>query len=422
MNVRRKSLLIIGLGLAIREAFSFWTGHPFDFELWVRTGFWVAHGVSPYGVLGPVPGLTFAYPYSTTAESTIGYLPFWPLILGALYQVYTVVGGGDRFVYYFLLKQPEIIGDILLGFFISRAVRVVRPQLEVQALALWVLSPFTIIISGVWGMFDSLAMLPVIMALDARTESGRSFLEGVAILVKSIPVIFALPFAFSTKRPVRNLAIAVLLPLLASALIILVARWPLNTALDTLQSTITKGGQSISGVGIIYYLYEFKLIGPIPPDLMKFTGYLWVPAELIVALLGYRWYGFATRKGLVQSLLLCAIAFMLFKGQVNEQYGVYILALALVDLSWNPARKWLYVGLTASDMGFLLINNVFLVRFTSPIYPDWSYTEGMLSKMLGPWSLNLEFASTLAFVALNIIYFVMIYMARGRPVTDASIG
>ena len=47
--IKTRDLLIVGL--LIREAFSFWTGHPFDFELWVRTGFWVTHGLSPYGVL-----------------------------------------------------------------------------------------------------------------------------------------------------------------------------------------------------------------------------------------------------------------------------------------------------------------------------------------------------------------------------------
>ncbi|MDA4131859.1 MAG: hypothetical protein OK454_01860, partial [Thaumarchaeota archaeon] len=188
-----KPVIVILVGLLVREAFSFWTGHPFDFELWVRTGYWVAHGVSPYGVLGPVPGLTFAYPFSPNGESTIGYLTFWPLLLGAIYQLYAAVGGGDRFVYYFLLKQPTIIGDVLLGYCISRCVKSVRPELANKVLAMWLLSPFTIIISGVWGMFDSLAMLPVIVALDTRKEATRSALEGLAIWVKSVPLIFALP-------------------------------------------------------------------------------------------------------------------------------------------------------------------------------------------------------------------------------------
>src|SRR5206468_12504221 len=36
------------LGLLVREAFSFWTGHPYDFELWIRNGYFVSQGATPY--------------------------------------------------------------------------------------------------------------------------------------------------------------------------------------------------------------------------------------------------------------------------------------------------------------------------------------------------------------------------------------
>ncbi|MDA4136625.1 MAG: hypothetical protein OK449_06485 [Thaumarchaeota archaeon] len=415
-----KPVIVILVGLLVREAFSFWTGHPFDFELWVRTGYWVAHGVSPYGVLGPVPGLTFAYPFSPNGESTIGYLTFWPLLLGAIYQLYAAVGGGDRFVYYFLLKQPTIIGDVLLGYCISRCVKSVRPELANKVLAMWLLSPFTIIISGVWGMFDSLAMLPVIVALDTRKEATRSALEGLAIWVKSVPLIFALPIAFSGEKKVRNLAIAILIPAVATLATILILGWSFGIAFATLESTVTKGGQSLSAMGLFFYLIEFNAIGQISPHWMAVIGYVWVPAEAAAVYFGYRWHGFSTKRGLVQSLLLCTITFMLFKAQVNEQYGIYILALALVDLSWNPSRKWLYVSLTAADMAFLLVNNVFLVRFTSPVYPDWSVTETMLARMMGQWTLGIELASSMTFAALNVVYFVMIYRSRGKRLPDAA--
>jgi hypothetical protein len=411
-TARARFGLILMAGIAVREAFSYWTGHPFDFELWVRTGFWVAHGVSPYGVLGPVPGLSFSFIFSQSGESTVGYLPFWPLLLGGIYDLYALIGGGDRFVYYFLLKQPEIAGDILLGYFISRCVKAVRPDFANKALALWLMSPFTIVVSGVWGMFDSLAMLPVVMALDAKNQSKSAFLEGLAIWIKSVPLIFAVPIAFSGRNKLSNLLLVLLLPAVASIGVILILGWPIDTAFSTLQSTVTKGGQSLSAVGFAYYLIQFNIVGSVSSMALHLIGYLWIPAELAVIYIGFRWYGYTTRRGLVQSLLLCTITFVLFKAQVNEQYGVYVLALALVDLSWNPSRKWLYVAITAADMVILLVNNVFLVRFLSPVYPDWSSTETMLSKMMGPWTLRLEFASSLAFVALNVVYFVLIYKSR----------
>jgi hypothetical protein len=409
---RLRSAIILAAGIAVREAFSFWTGHPFDFELWVRTGYWVAHGISPYGVLGPVPGLTFSFVFSSSAESTIGYLPFWPLLLGGIYQLYALVGGGDKFVYYFLLKQPTIVGDVLLGFAISRFVRNYRPKFANKVLALWLFSPFTIILSGIWGMFDSIAMVPVVLALSVKRETARSALEGLAVWIKSIPLVLAVPIAFSGRNGLRNIVISLFLPVAASIAVILLAGWPLATAFATLQSTASKGGQSLSAVGVVYYLIQLNLVGNFSPLDMKAIGYIWVPAVLAATYLGYRWHGFTTEKGLVQSLLLCTIAFLLFKAQVNEQYAIYVLALALVDLSWNPSRKWLYLLITAADMVFLLVNNALLVRFTSPVYPDWGYTEAMLDRAMGQWKTNLELASALVFVALNVSYFVVIYRSR----------
>ena len=85
------------IGLLIREIFSFWTGHPFDFELWVRLGCAMVHGGDPYGSLPPVLGLSFANVYSSQNSATIGYLPFWPILTGLLYIVYSKVGFGNRF-------------------------------------------------------------------------------------------------------------------------------------------------------------------------------------------------------------------------------------------------------------------------------------------------------------------------------------
>src|SRR5579864_8159844 len=78
---------ILALGIIVREAFSFWTGHPFDFEIWVRTGYWVVRGLSPYAPLPFAPGASFANDFGNGNNAAIGYLPFWPLLLGAIYEL-----------------------------------------------------------------------------------------------------------------------------------------------------------------------------------------------------------------------------------------------------------------------------------------------------------------------------------------------
>src|SRR5439155_1400849 len=70
--------------------------------------------------LPPVPGLSFAF--LNQRLGGVGYLPLWPLIVAGLYRVYAALPGGSRFVLYFLLKQPPILADVLLGYCIQRSI------------------------------------------------------------------------------------------------------------------------------------------------------------------------------------------------------------------------------------------------------------------------------------------------------------
>ena len=406
---------VMVIGLLVREAFSFWTGHPFDFELWVRTGYWVAHGVSPYGVLQSAPGLSFADIYNRLGESTVGYLPFWPLLLAGIYKLYLIVGFGNRFVYYFLIKQPLIIGDLLLGYAIFSYVRTKRPEASPYLLSLWVLSPFTIIVSSVWGMFDSLAMLFVVSALAARWGTTRAAQEGIAIWIKSIPLVYAIPFALSTKKWLRNVIIAIGIPAVGSVATILALGWPIDTAFATLASTVTKGGQSLSVLGASFYTQTLNYPSW-PESVLSVLAYVWIPAVIVATALAYRWFGFTTERGLVQSLLLCTIAFMLFKAQVNEQYAIYLLALALVDIGiWNPRRRWLYLAITGVIMVYLAVNNPELARFASPAFPQALSVDGNLVVAWGNARFVVLFACSIVFAALNAAYAILLFRDRRTP-------
>jgi hypothetical protein len=50
-------LLLLGAGLAIRETFASFTGHPFDFELWLRLGYYTSLGHDPYTATDQISGL-----------------------------------------------------------------------------------------------------------------------------------------------------------------------------------------------------------------------------------------------------------------------------------------------------------------------------------------------------------------------------
>ena len=143
---------------------------------------------------------------------------------------------------------------------------------------------------------------------------------------------------------------------------------------------------------------------------------MWIPAVIVATALAYRWFGFTTERGLVQSLLLCTIAFMLFKAQVNEQYAIYLLALALVDIGiWNPRRRWLYLAITGVVMVYLAVNNPELARFASPAFPQALSVDGNLVVAWGNARFVVLFACSIVFAALNAAYAILLFRDRRTP-------
>jgi len=416
--VRVRTLLI--LGIAVREAFSFWTGHPFDFEIWVRTGYWVVRGLSPYAPLPFAPSVSFANDFGGVFHAAIGYLPFWPLLLGVIYELYSGVGFGDRFVYYFLLKQPVIFADVLLAFLLFLYVKRQNPDLAPKVLTLWLFSPITIIISAIWGTFDSMSMLLVMMALLAPAGRARSAWDGVAAFVKSIPVIFVLPLSYSRQSSWVNFVIALAVPVLLTAVIIYIAGWPVTgqqyTVITTLANTLQEYGFPLSLWGTWVFLNIMNVISNSTfQSVIGWGVFLWIPAVMAASLVASRWFGSETQRGLVQSLLFITLTFLLVRGQVNEQYSIYLLALLLIDAAlWNPQRMRLFYAVSGVVLAAIVTNNILLIRFVTPIYPNALQIETNLIASVNELRNVLLYIEGLAFSGLNIWYLAALVKER-RP-------
>jgi hypothetical protein len=416
--MRVRTILI--LGVVVREAFSFWTGHPFDFEIWVRTGYWVVRGFSPYAPLPFAPGVSFANDFGNGNNAAIGYLPFWPLLLGAIYELYLGVGSGNRFVYYFLVKQPIIFADVLFAFLLFVYVRRENPDMAPKVLVLWLFSPVTIIISSIWGTFDSMAMVGVMMALLAPAGRARSAWDGIATFVKSIPVIFILPLSYSRENRWVNFAIALGIPVLSTAVIVFLAGWPVigqhYTVLTTLENTLQVYGFPLSLWGTWVFLNTVNVISNSTfQSVLSWGVFLWIPAVLVASLAARRWFGFGTDRSVVQSLLVITLTFLLVRGQVNEQYSIYLLGLLLIDASlWSPKRMRLFYVVSAVVIAAIVTNNVLLIRFLSPVYPNALQVEANLIASTGQLRNFLLYIEGLAFSGLNIWYLAALIKER-RP-------
>ena len=379
--------------------------------------------MSPYNGLPAAPGLSFASDFGYGAQPAIGYLPFWPLLLAAIYRLFSVVGSGDRFVYYFMLKQPIIFADVLLAFLLFLYVKRRNPTLAPKVMALWLFSPFTIIVSSMWGTFDSMAMLFVVLALVAPEGRARAVWEAIAIVVKSIPLIFILPLSYSREKRVLNFVVALGIPVLFTVAVVSLMGWPwfrqagaIGAVEPTLQNTLRVSSFPLSLWGTLYFLNSLNVITySTLHGIVVWGGWFWIPAVVIASVLARRWFGFGTDRSVVQSLLVILLTFLLIRGQVNEQYALYLLALLLVDAAlWSPQRMRLFYAVSLVIIAETVTNNFLLIRFISPVYPNALQLEAHLISLTGLLRNVGLYIEGITFCALNIWYLADLIKER-RP-------
>ncbi len=417
--MRVRTLLL--LGLAAREVFSFWTGHPYDFELWVRTGYWVARGGNPYGFVNPAPGVSFVDNIAAGGNPTIAYLPFWPLLLAAIYSFYALLGSPSPLLYYFLIKQPIILCDILLAYLLYRYLERRGSAKSRFVLKVWLFSPLNIILAGIWGMFEAIPALFVMCALTVRPGAYRGVWEGLATFAKSVPLIFTIPLS-SGPKPLRNIALAVGVPVVASLAVVWLEGWSSSIFNSTLQSTVAKGGLSMSIWEAAFYLNTLNVFSSYPSWLWYLIGYAWVVGVLVATVAAYRWFGFDTERGVVRSLLLVTLAFLLLRGVVTTQYSVYLMALALVDYAlWSPRRLRLFYASLAAVLMLLVTNDVLLIRFLAPVYPQSLAIEWSIITAINPERDFLLFAGAMVFSAVNAFYIYALAKERGSRTPDVEL-
>lgn len=379
--------------------------------------------MSPYSPLPFVQGLSFANDFGGPGlDPLVGYLPFWPVLLGGLYKLYLLFGAPSRFLYYFLLKQPIIVCDVLLAYALYRYVERRGSSQSSSVLKLWLFSPFNIVLSAIWGMWDAIPILFVVLALSVRPGAYRGFWSGVATFAKSIPVIYAIPLARG-PRSVRNLAIAIGIPTFLSLAIVLLAGWKVSSFQIAVESTLARGGSSISLWEVAYYLNSIGVVPTSSLSLLVGTGYVWIAAVALATVLAYKWFGFDTERGVIQSMLLITLTFLLLRGVVNEQYALYFFALGLIDVAlWSPQRKKLILVGVAAVLMFNFTNVLFFIRYLEPVVPQALTIEANIVAGFGPERSLLLFIEAVVFWSVEIYYFYSLVRERNTRTEDALLG
>ncbi len=357
LNGLGKPLLV---GLAIREILAPWTGHPFDFEIWVRLGVFIQSGASPYSLLPLVPHLSFA-PYPTM--TSISYPPLPAMIFGATYALYQLLGSPSAFLYYFLLKQPMIISDLLVAVLLFRLIsKRGEPSGARRVAILWIYFPFAIIVSAMWGALDPVALFLVLASMYAF-ETGRPYVSagllGLAIYFKLMPIIFLPLFLIIPALQARTKAgytgIALGIPFVGTVVPFYLFGWSFSGIFSAVSYQGSLPG--FGGLGIFNVLSLLQL--PSSP-LTLFLSLLWVPALLIAYA-----YSYVKKAVLAEGFLITVLLFSVFRPIMPEQWALYPVAFLLL-LGFKESRTHA-LAISGVATAYLLVNNVLLVRFFSPI-------------------------------------------------------
>jgi len=364
--------------MLIRFLFSFWTGNPSDFEIFIRVGYHVAQGASPtQAKIRYVEGLgqpTYTY------ISGIGYPPAWGLCTALAYKTYQLLPFSP-YLYYFLLKLFTIFGDLTATYMIFLLVKRFTHDAERAEIASikFFLCPFVIFISSVWGMFDSipisLTLLSILLMLSGSLYWSALSI-GLGIYFKVIPLIY-LPILLifiskirGAKDQIIYLLISSATPLTLTLIPMLSFGWKISETATTVLSQTLRTGE-----GIIYWNI-FSLLSDLSPKIFSrellsmffsfpLIRYLWI-LGLMACYISYFKYqtissenpGLGGLYTLSKWFSITTVSFLLTRTFIPEQFVLYVLfpLTIMLGISDDPSLEKYYLYTWLSALAFALVN------------------------------------------------------------------
>ncbi len=357
----------IAVGLAIRELLAPWTGHPYDFEVWTRLGFYMQNLGNPYRTLPYVHGLSF-FPSANTGS--ISYPPLSAFIFAITYKLYVLLGEPSRFLYYFLLKQPMVWADVGSAIVLAKILLFSGDAKSARtAFLLWIYFPLGIIISSMWGQLDPVSLFLTLLAIYYFLASKwfvSAAMLGLSIYLKTLPIVF-LPVFLMQARTSRNnrlgySLVSLAIPIAGTLVPAIGFNWGYQGIYNNFSfQVVSPSPGEMSALGLVY-------LGLALPNLAQLvTISIWLPLLLIGYI--YIW-----KRGLplASGLLLAFLYFSISRPFLPEQWSLYPLALLLLIQTRENIGHFL--GLAISSTTFLIVGNPLLVRFFGPISAsafDW---------------------------------------------------
>ena len=264
-----------------------------------------------------------------------------------------------------LFKTPVILSDLAMGYLIWLMGGRTAKAAKVSLLA-WVFNPYVITIGSIWGQFDSIAALFLLLSVH-YVQKDKFFLSGISLALgagtKLFPAIVFFPVVFYLLVVKRSGLTRFLSSFFAAIAITLSSVIVFPNALD--------------------YIIKL-LIGRTSPNFGGtpfFSGLTWmlvfnqvqiptrIPIFLIVLPMLFLFFMFMFRKILGTSGMVLPFVTVAFSGvylsypSINVQYAIWVLPMFAVLLASRKVSKWSVVLLSAVPLSYLVAkwNPIYLV-------------------------------------------------------------
>ncbi len=353
MSRRLWLTLTVFSALAVRLSVAPFTGHPWDVYVWIKSaemfssGFWNVYRVSE------IPSFPWGF---------YNYPPVWLLVLTA---AYVAVGGLSAGLNALVLaiKAPIIAADLLVAYWIHRLGGLLGLDRRKRDLvfAAYALNPLPVFVSGVWGMFDPLAVLFALLGIELLIRhrpvaAGLSI--GIGAATKIFPALLIPLGLFWIRREGRSSWRTEAVGFVTAATAVPIAA-SIPFLLTDPTSYVEKLFMHAKNVGqFTYWTLLAPLTGTAAASVISFVAF----ALAYVILLRKFSNDYSGPESLVYYSTAVIGAFLATSVKVNVQYLLWFLPLALLVVMHGTRRAWKEIAtavvvLEAASILFLFYTN-----------------------------------------------------------------
>lgn len=329
MKINKNKKIIFILSLIVQLILGIFLGHIYDTQVAMAAGYFVGSGLNPYQHLNL--RLIFSHFILWEDVPAIGYPPLSPILYGVLYYIF-YKATGNMYVYFFSLKVPIIISNLLLSIYIWNILREqTSNHIAENAMFFVLFNPFILYTTTAWGQIDSIIALLCLFSLN-HLYKDNVFLSTLALAISLslkpllfplIPLIFLYLYNSNKTKLLYFITLLVIFSLLFIVFPFLILNWSPELIFTGWNSHFILGG----GLGYLTFL-ELTSNSFIPNNL-SFLGYLWIPALLFVySLIDYK--SINTLNDLLENALIIMLTFFLTRAWVSEPNLVVVIILVLI--------------------------------------------------------------------------------------------